>query len=71
MRKLLKNIFRTTKTGATFNFIVNKYYNIWMNRFVIPELDYQMNNYIFRKLYADGTIAGFIMIRNILKIQKN
>ena len=60
MRKLLKNIFRTTKTGATFNFIVNKYYNIWMNRFVIPELDYQMNNYIFRKLYADGTIAGFI-----------
>ena len=60
MRKLLKTIFRTTKSGAYYNFIVNKYYNIWMNKFVIPELDYQMNNYIFRKLYGDGTIAGFV-----------
>lgn len=60
MRKLLKTIFRTTQKGAYYNFIVNKYYNIWMNKFIIPELDYQMNNYIFRKLYGDGTIAGFI-----------
>ena len=32
-----------------------------MNKFIIPELDYQQNDYIFRKFYADGTIAGFVV----------
>lgn len=61
MRKFLKSIYASNKTGAYIDFIRNKYFNLWMNKYIIPELDYQQNNYIFRKLYADGTIAGFIV----------
>ena len=61
MRKFLKSIYASNRTGAYIDFIRNKYFNIWMNRYIIPELDYQQNNYIFRKLYADGTIAGFLI----------
>ena len=60
MRKFLKTIFASDRKGAYLQFIRNKYFNIWMNRYIIPELDYQQNNYIFRKLFADGTIAGFL-----------
>lgn len=61
MRKFLKSIYASSRTGAYIDFIRNKYFNIWMNKYIIPELDYQQNNYIFRKLYADGTIAGFLI----------
>ena len=60
MRKFLKTIFASDRKGAYLQFIKNKYFNIWMNNYIIPELDYQQNNYIFRKLFADGTIAGFL-----------
>lgn len=60
MRKFLKTVFASNKKGEYAQFIRNKYFNIWMNNYIIPELDYQQNNYIFRKLYADGTIAGFL-----------
>lgn len=61
MRKFLKQIFSSNRKGAVVDLIRNKYFNIWMNKFYIPELDYQQNDYIFRKLYADGTIAGFVI----------
>ena len=60
MRRFLKSIYASNRKGAYLDFIRNKYFNIWMNKYIIPELDYQQNNYIFRKLYADGTIAGFV-----------
>ena len=60
MRKFLKTLYASNRKGAYLDFIRNKYFNIWMNRYIIPELDYQQNNYIFRKLYADGTIAGLL-----------
>ena len=60
MRKFLKSIFAADRKGAYYDYICRKYYGIWMNKYIIPELDYQQNNYIFRKFYSDGTIAGFI-----------
>ena len=61
MRKFLKQVFASNRKGAVIDLIRNKYFNIWMNKFIIPELDYQQNDYIFRKFYADGTIAGFVV----------
>lgn len=60
MRKFLKSIYRTDRQNSYLDFIRNKYYNMWMDKYIIPELDYQENNYIFRKFYADGTIAGIL-----------
>lgn len=37
----------------------NKYYNIFMNRFKFPTLDYQQNNYIFKQLWTNGRISCF------------
>ena len=45
----------------TKNVYMNKYYNIFMNNYKIPEVDYQANNFIFRKLWADGSLATFKM----------
>ena len=60
MRKFLKSIFAVDRKGAYYDYICRKYFGIWMNKYIIPELDYQQNNYMFRKFYSDGTIAGFI-----------
>lgn len=43
----------------TKNVYMNKYYNLFMNAYKIKEVDYQANNYIFRKLWADGSLACF------------
>lgn len=43
----------------TKNVYMNKYYNLFMNTYKIKEVDYQANNYIFRKLWADGSLACF------------
>lgn len=36
----------------------NKYYNLWMSKYE-SDLDPQVFNYLFKKLYEEGTIAGF------------
>lgn len=38
---------------------LNKYYNLYMNNFIISQVDYQMRDYILRKFWADGTLAEF------------
>lgn len=38
-----------------------KYYEIWINRFRYKELNYQQNEYLFRKLWREGGVAGFII----------
>ena len=38
-----------------------KYYNVFMNKFEIEGFDYQQNEYFFRKLWADNSIASFII----------
>ena len=48
----------TTKIRKAFTFYYLEYfYNKWMNRFSFPELDYQQNDFIMRKFWADGTVA--------------
>lgn len=47
---------------------INKYYNLWMNKFEFSGLDEdqkeQQSNFIMRKLWSDGTVAARYM-RNI------
>ena len=40
MRKFLKSVYASNRTGAYIDFIRNKYFNLWMNKYIIPELDY-------------------------------
>lgn len=61
MAKLKLQSGATTNHLKTYtkNVYMNKYYNIFMNRYKIPEIDYQANNYVFRKLWSDGSLACF------------
>ena len=45
---------------AYVNYYHNRYYDVWINLFKYKELDYQQNEYIFRKLWVEGSIAGFL-----------
>ena len=40
-------------------FYLNKYYNIFMNRYKFPELDYQQNDFLLRNMWSNGTISAF------------
>lgn len=59
MKKSIKRYYLSDSKSGYMNFLINKHYAIWMDKFIIPELDYQQNDYIFRKFWAEGTIAGF------------
>lgn len=41
--------------------LMNKFYNIWMSKFewtgLDPEVEWQQENFIMRKLWADGTVS--------------
>ena len=45
-----------SKCYATY---FNKYYNIFMNKYALSKLDEEQNDFVFRKFWADGTIATF------------
>lgn len=65
MKKSIKRYYLSDSKSGYMNFLINKHYAIWMDKFIIPELDYQQNDYIFRKFWADGTIAGFTIKETI------
>lgn len=48
-----------TSFEATKNFIINKYYNLFMNNYEIEGVDYEQKDYILRKLWGEGSIACF------------
>lgn len=48
-----------TSFEATKNFIINKYYNLFMNKFDIKGVDYEQKDFILRKFWAEGHIATF------------
>lgn len=39
------------------NHYINKFFNIWMNKFKFEGLNYQQIDYIMRKFWSEGTIA--------------
>ena len=56
-----KNFEFSRKRRFFKNYYLIKNYEIWMNRFQIKELDYQQNEYLFRKLWSEKGVAGFIL----------
>lgn len=50
-----------TTFDATKTFILNKYYNIYMNKLDISGVDYQQKDKILKTFWETGTIAGFPM----------
>lgn len=56
MRRGLESLRRDLKL-----FYVNKYYNIFMNRYKFPTLDYQQQAFILRRFWDSGKIAGFVI----------
>lgn len=59
-RKQLRRGLERLRLDLKF-FYLNKYYNIFMNRFKLPTLDYQQQAYILRRLWDTGRIAGFVI----------
>lgn len=41
--------------------LMNKYYSLYMNNYEIEGVDYQAKEFILKRLWADGSIACFIM----------
>ena len=58
---ILRNMMTPAQVRAiTFNFYVNKYYNLFMNNFKMSDnIDYQQKEYILKRMWADGQIACF------------
>lgn len=48
-----------TSYEKTKLYIVNKYFNIYMNRYDIKGVDYEQKQYILKKFWSDGKIATF------------
>ena len=48
-----------TSRKEFYSFYLNKYYNIWMNRYNILNVDFQQKEYILRQLWSVGQIACF------------
>ena len=58
--KILRNNLSPDEVRSrTYTFYVNKYYSLFMNRYVIDGVDYQANDYILKQFWANGTIAAF------------
>ena len=60
-KKSFKQLEREVLTSfeATKNFIINKYYNLFMNSYEIEGVDYQQKDFILRKFWSVGHIACF------------
>ena len=50
-----------TSFDETYGFIMNKYYNVFMNKLGVEGADYQQRDYMLRQFWANGTIAFFII----------
>lgn len=65
MKKRIKTDALSNKILISFDetklFIVNKYFNLFMNKIDVGGVDYQQKDYILRKFWSVGTIATFIM----------
>lgn len=44
-----------------YNFIMNKYYNLFVNDFEIDGVGYQEKNFILKRFWSEGRIATFII----------
>lgn len=45
----------------TYQFYLNKYFNLFMNAYRFPELPREQSDYLLRKFWALGTISAFIV----------
>lgn len=59
-RKRMKRNLEDLRTSI-FTFYANKYYNIFMNRFKFPTLDYQQRNFLMKRFWETGKIACFLL----------
>lgn len=50
-----------TKFRDTKHFLVNKYYNLFMNKLEVEGADYQQRDYMLRQFWSVGTIATFLL----------
>ena len=57
IKKLEKEVL--TSFAQTKNFIVNKYYNLFMNAYEIEGVDYEQKDFILKKFWSEGHIATF------------
>lgn len=56
----VKNYYnKLVNRDAIYSYYYNKYYDLYMNNYIIDNIDYEQKNYILRKLWADGTVAVF------------
>ena len=57
IKKLEREVL--TSFSQTKTFIINKYYNLFMNAYEIEGVDYQQKDFILKKFWAEGHIAVF------------
>lgn len=50
-----------TTFDETYTFIMNKYYNVFMNKLGVEGADYKQRDFMLRQFWAVGTIAFFII----------
>lgn len=57
-RKMMRKNLEDLRTSI-FTFYANKYYNIFMNRFKFPSLDYQQINFLLKRFWETGKISAY------------
>ena len=46
---------------ALYNLYTNKYYNIFLDRYKFPELDYEQEHFLLSQFWFNGTISAFLL----------
>ena len=63
--KLFRNVNQNQSVISrqmTKNILLNRYYNLYMNAYKFEgDIDYQATEFILKRLWADGRIAGFVL----------
>lgn len=63
-RKMMRRNLEDLRTSI-FTFYANKYYNIFMNRFKFPTLDYQQIHFMLKRFWETGKISAFLLKETI------
>ena len=54
-----KRIKSMVSREAIKSYYYNKYYDLYMNNFIIDNIDYEQKNFLLRKIWSDGSVAVF------------
>lgn len=63
MRSILRQRERSSSEirERTYQYLLNKYFNLFMNRYKFNNVSEEQNNYLLRKFWCDGKIWAFIV----------